>query len=96
MKPTFNQLAVTILITCLLLIIAYLSSSAQDTMYMKKAKVPYNALVNKFGMVERVWYKKVKVKSGYIIRKTNGDYVINDRIIRVEDKKIINGLRSIE
>ena len=65
------------LFVVLLMMLPFLGNA--DTIYVKKVKVPYNSIIDSRGKI-KVWYKKVKVNQGYIIKESDC-YVINDKRI---------------
>lgn len=69
--------------TIVLLFIS-ITACAQDTIFVKTFKVPYNILVSKkTGLIEKVWWRKVKVQSGYIIKYADSTYAINGKMLKM-------------
>jgi hypothetical protein len=61
------------------------SCFAQDTIHVERVLVK-NQLINaKTGKVMRIWWRKKKVKSGYIIKQPDGLYVINGKVMVPND-----------
>lgn len=52
-----------------------------DTFYVRKVLVVTQELDRKTGKVRREWWKKVNVKSGYIVRLTDGMFLINKKVM---------------
>ncbi len=68
-----------LLIICLFLFPAV--GFSQDTIPTQKVLVCHQLINAKNGKVMRQWWRKVKVKSGYIIKRTDGLFVINGKIM---------------
>ena len=86
-KITVNQFGISVMIICLILGFATCKALCQDTIHIKKVSVPYNILVNKqTGKLEKVWYRKVKVESGFITRKTDSTWLVNGREVSLNLK----------
>ena len=59
--------------------------SFADTIYCNKIRVPYNGLINKkTGKIEKIWYRKVKVYSGYITREKDSTWIVNGREVTIK------------
>ncbi len=70
-----------LLIIALVLIASSASAQSFDTFHVEKVLIK-NQLINaKNGKVMRVWWKKKKVKSGYIVRRPDGMFVINGKVM---------------
>lgn len=86
---SFRQFTIGVCILAALMIYFTFKSFCQvdkkhsDTIYVKEIKVPYNGLVDKKGRVVKVWYRVIKVDSGYII-KNEDSYVINGKKIKAK------------
>jgi hypothetical protein len=66
------------LFTAIVLLTSF-NAFCQDTIHVNKVRVA-NVLINKkTGMIEKKWFRTVKVKTGYIIKNADGMYVINGR-----------------
>lgn len=76
---TVNQFGISVMLICFTMIFTTYKSFCQDTLHMNKVKVAYNGLVSKSGHVEHIWYRKVKVRSGYITKNNDGSWMVNGR-----------------
>lgn len=56
-------------------------SQTTDTFYVEKVLIKNELISPKNGKVMRVWWKKKKVKSGYILRQPDGTFVINGKVM---------------
>ena len=83
----FRPFVISLLVFCAIMIFIVWKATAQDTLYMKTKRVPYDVLVNKAGAITKVWYRKVKVDSGYIIAYADGSYRINGRLMKDPENK---------
>ena len=86
---TFKQLAISVIIAALLMIFITFRAFCQDTLRIKKVSVPYNGLINKkTGAVEKIWYRKVKVESGYITKNSDGTWNVNGRKVFLKENDL--------
>lgn len=79
-KITFKQFALFICLLCAAMIFLTLSAYAQDTIPARKVKIAQNVGISmKDGHVLYVHPRWTKVKSGFIIKKSDTVYVINGK-----------------
>jgi len=69
-----------LIIICLFLFPAA-AFAQQDTIYAKKVKVVNLVINRKTGHAMRKWVRHPKVQSGYIIKRMDGLYVINGKVM---------------
>jgi len=81
-RITFNQFAIGVCLLCALAIFIAFKSAAQDTIRVKKVPV-VNVLVDRWGNIKKMWYRNIKVKSGYIIKQDNGFYLVNNHEMKL-------------
>lgn len=78
-KLSFVKTAIIVCLLCLAGCITTLDGFSQDTIYTRKVMIANAQLSRKTGKIQRIWYKKLTVKSGYIIKQTNGLFLINGK-----------------
>lgn len=69
------------LLFCLLMTTCVFTCAAQDTVYTKHVKVAVPVYAYN-GRLERLFFKNVKVKSGYIIKYSDSTALINNRRLK--------------
>jgi len=68
-----------LLFVCLLF--AFTNAFSQDTIYVKKVKVVNLVINRKTGHAMRKWVRHPKVPLGYIIKRNDGLYVVNGKVM---------------
>ena len=58
---------------------------AQDTIQVPKVMIANRVINKKTGKVVKVFYRKLKVKKGYIVNKGNGIYEINGKLMKADN-----------
>jgi hypothetical protein len=82
---TFSKFALIVCAICLAGILFTTSAFCQDTIPTKKVLVVNQELSRKTGKVQRQWFRKMTVKSGYIVKLPNGFYLINGKEMKPND-----------
>lgn len=82
---TFKKLALIICLFCAAMIFLTASAFAQDTIRVEKVLVKNQLIYAKTGKVMRTWWRKTKVKKGYIIKRDDGMFVINGKVMIPND-----------
>ena len=80
-----TKLALLVCLICLAGILFTTTAFCQDTIPTKKVLVVKQELSRKTGKVQRQWWRKMTVKSGYIIKESNGLYLINGKEMRPDN-----------
>lgn len=76
-----KKLIIIVFLFCGSAAMAQQSNTATDTFYVQKVLVK-NQLINvRNGRVMRAWWRKTKVKSGYIVKQDDGTFLINGKLM---------------